>query len=46
MKNLEGDNTHLNIDGGYGSPNGGGGGSGGRMVVNYLASYLKSSYPK
>jgi len=33
------------VNGGDGSPNGGGGGSGGRLVVNYLKSYLSSSYP-
>jgi len=45
MKNLVGDNSSLYIEGGNGSPNGGGGGAGGRMIINYLTSYLRSSYP-
>jgi hypothetical protein len=31
--------------GGNGSKNGGGGGSGGRLAVNFLRSFLASSYP-
>ena len=45
MRSLVGDETHLDIKGGNGSPNGGGGGSGGRMIINYLTSYMRSSYP-
>ena len=35
----------ISVKGGSGSQNEGGGGSGGRIVMNYLKSYLISSYP-
>ena len=38
-------NGHVSVKGGSGSSNGGGGGSGGRLVMNYLKSYLSSSQP-
>lgn len=37
---------HIYARGGHGSPNGGGGGSGGRFAMKYLKSYLSSSYPE
>ena len=40
--NLKGDG-HVSVKGGAGSAGGGGGGSGGRLVMNYLKSYLSSS---
>lgn len=44
-KNLRGDGT-ISTRGGAGSSNGGGGGAGGRLVMNYLKSYLSSSQPE
>jgi len=38
-------NGIISVKGGSGSENGGGGGAGGRFVMNYLKSYLNSSYP-
>lgn len=35
----------MSVKGGSGSSNGGGGGAGGRLVMNYLKSYLASSQP-
>ena len=35
----------MSVKGGAGSAYGGGGGSGGRLVMNYLKSYLASSQP-
>jgi len=43
--NLRG-NSHISAHGGVGSPNGGGGGSGGRLVINYLKGYLANSQPE
>jgi len=43
-KNLRG-NGQVSIRGGDGSVGGGGGGSGGRMAVEFLRSFLASSYP-
>ena len=43
-QNLMGDGR-FSVKGGSGSDKGGGGGSGGRLVINYLRSYLQSSYP-
>lgn len=43
-QNLRG-NGKISIRGGYGSPNGGGGGSGGRFVMNYLRAYRADSQP-
>lgn len=38
-------NGHVTVKGGAGSSGGGGGGAGGRLVINYLKSYLSSSQP-
>ena len=43
-KNLIGDGQ-VSMIGGNGSAKGGGGGSGGRLAVNFLRSFLASSYP-
>lgn len=43
-KNLEG-NGLISLKGGRGSTGGGGGGSGGRLVMNYLRPYVRTSYP-
>jgi len=37
---------HASVKGGSGSSQGGGGGSGGRLIINFLRSYLNSSNPK
>ena len=42
--NLRG-NGFFSVKGGAGSSGGGGGGAGGRLVMNYLKSYLASSQP-
>lgn len=38
-------NGRISVKGGSGSDKGGGGGSGGRLIINYLRSYLADSYP-
>ena len=42
--NLRG-NGFVSVKGGAGSSGGGGGGAGGRLVMNYLKSYLSTSQP-
>mmetsp|Transcript_4035 Transcript_4035/g.6817 ORF Transcript_4035/g.6817 Transcript_4035/m.6817 type:complete len:199 (+) Transcript_4035:2086-2682(+) len=39
-------NGILSVKGGAGSENEGGGGAGGRFVMNFLRSYITSSYPR
>ena len=44
MRSIKG-NGKVSLKGGNGSEIGGGGGSGGRLEVNFLSSFMRSSYP-